>query len=215
MISKNQGNNKMFDKRKNIEWFDIEKVEDTRESELMVTHRLNVELTLLQNKERKGYIVVRNEEKFAPADLDIYEYDYVNVKQGRKLPFKIEVEEKSSDFERHTLPSGEIISLPPLGWTHIRFLGRKVENEKFKDLDIYVLCNKRPNDQIFWTTFGNIRQSCERYVRILNDPKEVYYQILIPKDYKHVEDKLCGFIFYGYESLAKHIIKYSFLKNEK
>lgn len=200
MISENQ---------KNEGWFDPDRIKETRESELIVADSLNVELAYLQNTEGKGYRVIRNEEKFAFADLDVYEYDYIDVKQGR-FAHHIEVEEKNYDFGKQTLPTGEVILLPPLNWTDWSFLARKIDNKKFKNLDIYVLCNKKPNDKIFWTSFGDIRQSCKKLSRIFDDPKEIYYRITIPKNCKNIEDIYCGFIFYGCKSLAEHISSYTF-----
>lgn len=141
------------------------------------------------------------QDNYAP-DLDVWSYNFKELKYNY-LICRIEVEQRIS-LEDDFIIKQELL-LPPNRWTDWSFLGRKIDNEKFNGNDIYVLCNKKPHNKIFWATFGDIKKNCEKYNKKPKDRAELYYRIPIPKNYNQFKDIYCGFIRYGYKELAMYI----------
>jgi len=118
------------------------------------------------------------------------------MKEGKKIRI-VEIEMKSKKYEFKNYPDPD--------WPEWSFLHRKVKRKNiFKDDDIYLLCNYKKCDKIYWTRFGDIRKKCTIYKRLPNE-KEWYWR-------KKVEDLFdFEFVSFGYESLTGYLERFLFI----
>jgi len=158
-------------------------------SEFIVEALINKELIGI-SEGKNGQLVRRAKDKYAP-DLNVWSFNFITMRpqEEEEILCHIEVEQKIND-DFSEFPN------PPARWYRWSFLDRKVNDDKFSQQDVYILCNKYPHDKCFWATFGDIRSYCERDVRVPNDRREIYWESLI----------LNGkFINKGYDSLAIYL----------
>lgn len=198
--------------KKNIGWFDVTKISYNHRPEFQVAQKI---LICFNNINEPLIIVERNEDKYKP-DLKV---SHVNSGTLEKdFLCYIEVERKSVEFPEY--PD------PPKGWYAWSFLDRKVENPEFGEDDVYILGSWKYCENIFWTTFREIKKYCIRIVRVPGDRHEIYYRIKISdhsrnkKSGQNLLFDTTGILFdmnRGYESLTlylSHLPKASELKNK-
>lgn len=142
-------------------------------------------------------MIAETSEGHYEVDIEVFSFDTNMKKRGIEIR-KIDVEQKNEKY---------FSTYPEPDWPYWSFLWRKVSKiDKFKDDDIYLLCNHKVCDKIYWARFGDIRKFCKLFKKDPDDEKEWYYRFRITDTNQLTF--LNDFVFIGYEELASYLKRF-------